>query len=160
MSGGIEAYDRVIETRDVRVIAMSVLASGADPARRGDQVDLRTRADRVDRVRGLIGRQHPPDHGPHREVHPALPSEASIRSVSWRSTKPMPAEAHATELLRDQPGSARQEFGEGLGLPAGPRLDPVELEPVVEDHDRRRGQERPDELERGDGARCRRRSRS
>jgi len=31
MSGGIEAYDRVIETKDVRVVAMSVLASGAIP---------------------------------------------------------------------------------------------------------------------------------
>ncbi len=31
MSGGIEAYDRVLDTRDVRVIAMSVYASGAIP---------------------------------------------------------------------------------------------------------------------------------
>jgi hypothetical protein len=31
MSGGIEAYDRVVEEQDVRVIAMSVLASGAIP---------------------------------------------------------------------------------------------------------------------------------
>ncbi len=31
MSGGIEAYDRVLESRDVRVIAMSVYASGAIP---------------------------------------------------------------------------------------------------------------------------------
>lgn len=32
MSGGIEAYDKVLETKDVRVVAMSVLASGAIPA--------------------------------------------------------------------------------------------------------------------------------
>jgi hypothetical protein len=32
MSGGIEAYDRVLEERSVRCIAMSVLASGAIPA--------------------------------------------------------------------------------------------------------------------------------
>jgi hypothetical protein len=31
MSGGIEAYDRVLEEREVRCIAMSVLASGAIP---------------------------------------------------------------------------------------------------------------------------------
>lgn len=32
MSGGVELYDRTIETRDVRCVAMSVLASGAIPA--------------------------------------------------------------------------------------------------------------------------------
>jgi hypothetical protein len=32
MCGGIDAYDRVIQTEPVRLIAMSVLASGAIPA--------------------------------------------------------------------------------------------------------------------------------
>ena len=59
MCGGLEAYEAALRERRFRAIAMSVFASGAIPAPRGDRVGLRPAEHRVDRLRRLERAQHP-----------------------------------------------------------------------------------------------------
>ena len=59
MCGGVEAYEAALRERRFRAIAMSVFASGAIPAPRGDRVGLRPAEPRSDRLRRLQLAQHP-----------------------------------------------------------------------------------------------------
>ena len=68
MCGGVDLYEKTIATRRFRPVAMSVLASGALSPREAIEYVCGQPQDRIDRVRGLESREHPPDQGADRRA--------------------------------------------------------------------------------------------
>ena len=70
MSGGMKTYEDAIANRRFRPVAMSILASGAISPREAIEYVCAQTEDRVDGVRSVGAREHPPDQGADRRAEP------------------------------------------------------------------------------------------
>ena len=112
MCGGLEAYETALRERRFRAVAMSVFASGAIPARRGDRVGLRAAERRVDRVRRVEPAEHPEHPRAGVRVLGLSATDDPARSVDRRAPQaaapPAPAARRASTARTAGPRSTRR----------------------------------------------------